>query len=151
MNIRPAQPEEAELLSALGYRAKAHWGYDEAFMKACWKLMGLTNNYVRAHPVYVLEEKGKATGFYVLSERAPHEIELMHMFVEPALICTGCGRSLWEHAIKKSQQLGYRQMYIESDPNAEGFYLRMGAERIGDAPSAIVPGRMLPLLRFKLG
>ena len=32
--IRPARPEEAAALSDLALRAKAHWGYDNAFLKA---------------------------------------------------------------------------------------------------------------------
>ena len=33
-SIRPARAEEATTLSALALRAKAHWGYDEAFVAA---------------------------------------------------------------------------------------------------------------------
>jgi len=36
---------------------------------------------------------------------------------------------------------------IGSDPNAEHFYLRMSARRIGDRPA----GRPLPLLAYILG
>jgi len=36
---------------------------------------------------------------------------------------------------------------IDADPNAEGFYLKMGAERVGESPSGSIPGRMLPLLQ----
>ena len=33
--VRPARPDEAEALTALVLRSKAHWGYDEAFTAAC--------------------------------------------------------------------------------------------------------------------
>ena len=42
-------------------------------------------------------------------------------------------------------------MSIQSDPYAEGFYLAMGAVRVGELESTVTPGRMLPLLRFDLG
>jgi hypothetical protein len=32
LSIRPARPDEAEALTALFYRSKAHWGYDDDFM-----------------------------------------------------------------------------------------------------------------------
>jgi hypothetical protein len=35
---------------------------------------------------------------------------------------------------------------IEGDPFAEGFYLTMGAIRVGETPSRSIPGRSLPLL-----
>jgi hypothetical protein len=39
---------------------------------------------------------------------------------------------------------------IDADPFAEGFYLAMGAERIGEVASDALPGRMLPQLRVLL-
>jgi len=39
-------------------------------------------------------------------------------------------------------------LLVESDPNAEGFYTRFGAERTGVMESSAEQGRMLPLLRF---
>ena len=41
-------------------------------------------------------------------------------------------------------------MTFESDPNAEAFYLAMGAVRTGSVESTITPGRFLPLMRFSL-
>ena len=34
MTIRRARPDEADALTALATRAKAHWGYDAEFMAA---------------------------------------------------------------------------------------------------------------------
>jgi hypothetical protein len=42
-------------------------------------------------------------------------------------------------------ELRFETLLIESDPNAEGFYLAMGATRIDERRSA--SGRTLPLLR----
>jgi len=41
-------------------------------------------------------------------------------------------------------------MIIQGDPNAEGFYRAMGAERIGEQESHSIPGRMLPLFSLSL-
>ncbi len=35
ISIRPAQPEEAALLSDLALRSKAHWWYDADFLASC--------------------------------------------------------------------------------------------------------------------
>ena len=43
----------------------------------------------------------------------------------------GVGRSLFLHALERTRALGFRALEIESDPNAEGFYLRLGAHRVG--------------------
>ncbi len=44
----------------------------------------------------------------------------------------------------EAEALGYAVIFIGSDPHAEPFYLARGAERVG----SVLPGRMLPLLRF---
>jgi hypothetical protein len=47
--------------------------------------------------------------------------------------------------------LGFRNLEIESDPNAESFYERMGAHRVG-ASIKEVDGqrRELPILRYEI-
>jgi hypothetical protein len=46
--------------------------------------------------------------------------------------------------------MGYAQMTWESDPHAEGFYLRMGALRVGEVESTVKPGRFLPKMKYLL-
>ena len=60
---------------------------------------------------------------------------------------TGVGRALFEDAVRRAAALGAEVVGIESDPNAEGFYRRMGARRVGEI-SYPIDGqrRMLPLL-----
>ena len=45
---------------------------------------------------------------------------------------------------------GRGALEFESDPNAEGFYLRMGARKIGEQVSDFQAGRILPVMRFDL-
>ncbi len=97
----------------------------------------------------VVEEVGEILGFYALGGEPP-EGELAFFFVEPGRIGTGIGQILWEHCLGNAMRIGLARIRIESDPFAEGFYLRMGATRVGDSPSQSIPGRSLPLLRFDL-
>ncbi|MCG6496213.1 hypothetical protein MCM47_18115 [Kitasatospora sp. A2-31] len=46
--------------------------------------------------------------------------------------------------------MGSRRLTIDADPNAEPFYLAMGATRIGTTASESVPGRELPLLGLEI-
>jgi predicted N-acetyltransferase YhbS len=62
----------------------------------------------------------------------------------------GVGKRLWQHALGTARGLGCREIVLQSDPHAEGFYLAMGAHRAGESESTVTPGRMLPLLRFQL-
>jgi GNAT superfamily N-acetyltransferase len=147
--IRRARPDESGSLSDLAFRSKAHWGYDDAFMAASRDDLTLAPGDIAGSTVYVAEEGGQPVGFYRLRRRGD-DAELTDLWIEPAAIGRGYGRQLWRHAVATAGQIGCRQLIWQSEPHAEGFYLAMGAERIGDSPSTVFPGRMLPLMRFVL-
>ena len=146
--FRPATESDLAAIYELWYRSKASWGYDEAFMQRVGSSVAFDKNYIENWPVYVCEVNGKLAGFYGFRE-IQSEIFLDDMFLEPEYIGKGLGRSLWDHALQTARECGYQQFLIESDPNAEQFYLKMGAKRIGDieSPSS---GRTLPLMRYEL-
>ena len=147
--IRPARVEEAAALSALALRAKAYWGYDEAFVAAYRDALTVTPGDIAAHTIRVATFAGQPCGYYQLRQ-AGEVATLSDLWVEPGAIGQGHGRALWEDAVATARGRGYRQLLVQSDPYAEGFYRTMGAERIGSQPSTVIPGLALPLLRLKL-
>lgn len=149
MIIRPAGRHEAGAISALALRSKAHWGYDEAFLSACTAELTLTPDDVVAQRVAVGAVGDRMVGFYTLAGAAPC-IELSYLFVEPDRIGHGHGRDLWEHTCRAARSIGAEDLRIEADPFAEPFYRAMGAERTGAIPSASIPGRLLPVLAYRL-
>lgn len=55
--------------------------------------------------------------------------------------------ALFEHALRTAASLGAGVVGIEADPNAEGFYRRMGARRVDEIVYEIDGReRVLPLL-----
>ena len=143
--IRPARSGEAGALSALALRSKAHWGYDSAFLDSVREALTLSEADLLAAPVFVLEADGTAAGFYRVIATPP-EGELSDIWLEPAHIGRGLGRELFGHALDTAAERGCTSLVIESDPNAEGFYVAMGAQRIGERRSPFGEGRMLPLM-----
>jgi GNAT superfamily N-acetyltransferase len=148
--IRRARPEEAGLLSALGLRSKAHWGYDAEFLAACRVDLTLSADDIASSSVYVCDGVDAPLGYYRLVLQDDGVAELDALFVEPAAMGQGVGRSLWQHAVATATKLGCSEMLWQSDPQAEGFYLAMGAQRAGELESTVMPGRMLPFIRFRL-
>ena len=148
--VRPARPAEAPLLSQLAFESKAHWGYDAEFMRACREELTISEEELDREPSHVAEIAGQAVGFYALAHLNEEEIELEYLFVDPRVIGQGIGRCLLEHAKQIAAELGYRDLVIVGDPHAEGFYVRLGARRVGTKPSASIPGRRLPLFELAL-
>jgi GNAT superfamily N-acetyltransferase len=148
--IRAARPDEAPALSAMALRSKAHWGYDDAFMQACVAELTVTPRTIETQPVFVLDAAGTLAGFYGLERIDETRVELYWLFVDLPWIGKGAGTKLLAHAITAAQAGGFRRMIIQSDPNAERFYLRAGATRVGERYSASHPERALPLLELPL-
>ncbi len=149
--IRPGRPDEAEALSSLCKRAKAHWGYDAQFMQLSDASLTIAPALIATGRVLVAQDGcGALAGMASLAPLPDDAWDLLHMFVEPAAIGTGVGRALFSAITELARSLGGRVLSIQSDPHAEGFYLRLGARRCGEAPSDSIPGRMLPMLEYDL-
>ena len=147
--IRAARPDEAAAITDLALRSKRLWRYDEAFMTAMTPVMSITPSDIEAAHVEVLESEGRLLGFLRLEWQEDHAW-LEDLFIDPELVGQGHGRRLFEHAAAISHERGYEVMRFESDPNAEVFYLRRGAVRIGMSPNTAVPGRSVPLMELRL-
>lgn len=149
MSIRRARPEEADALMALARRSKAHWGYDAEFMELVSEAMTLSAADVTAHEVWVLEDdSARVVGFHRVIVGEPAELE--DMWVEPDAMGAGFGRRLFEHAVAVARSAGASALELDADPNAVGFYERMGMVRLGETPSTLIPGRALPRMRLAL-
>ena len=154
--IRPARPQEADELSALAVRSKAHWGYDAAFMEAFRDELKISADQLAVRRTHVAVTRGPNAGVaerilgFGTIEGAPPAGELGMLFVDPPAIGRGVGGALFSHLSAVAVDLGFHRLTIASDPNAEPFYLARGAVRIGGVPSVSIPGRTLPLLALAL-
>ena len=149
IRIRRARPDEADALTALATRAKAHWGYDAEFMSRVREAMTLSAADVEAHDVWVLQDATwRVVGFHRVIVGDPAELE--DMWVEPDAMGNGHGRQLFEHAVAIARARRATALELDADPNALGFYERMGMRRVGETASTLIPGRSLPRMRLEL-
>jgi GNAT superfamily N-acetyltransferase len=148
LTIRRAYPDEAIELTQLMQRSKAYWGYDESFMNRFRSEMRVSGEDIRAGIVYVLtNEVGDVLGFYRFL-KPEGKLHLEDLFIDPEAIGQGNGRLLFQHAVSVARTLNVLEFTLEADPNAESFYLRMGAETVGWRESAI-KGRFIPQMVYR--
>ena len=146
VNIRAAALKEAAALTGIALDAKRHWGYPERWLQHWQADLTISEDFITNHQVYVAEREGEIVGFYALIAR-DHRAELEHMWVAPEHIGKGVGKELFIHAMQTAAGDNFSTVEISSDPNAEGFYQRMGARRIGEVSSEIDgQTRVLPRL-----
>ena len=129
--IRRATVDDTARLTSLAHAAKRYWGYPEDWIKKWQPELTISNDYVNENEVYLFVVENEVRGFYALVV-GKEKAELDHLWVAPQHIGTGLGKQLFIHAMQRATDRDISEVEISADPNAEGFYKKMGARRIGE-------------------
>lgn len=151
IQIRRAAPDEAAVLTEIAHAAKRHWGYPENWIQHWQTDLTITPEFIRDNEMYVALKGEEIVGCCALSfnQSAP---ELEHMWIRPEHMGAGIGRALLTHMKERAMNLKLPALELSADPNAEGFYERMGARRIGEVRSEIEgQPRLLPRMTINPG
>jgi ribosomal protein S18 acetylase RimI-like enzyme len=150
ISIRRVDPEEAETLSQIAYSAKAYWGYPQRWLEIWKPQLTFPPEYFEENESWGAVDGEKMVGFYTLQEKEG-KTWLENLWVLPEFIGKGFGKSLFLHAVEISRQRGYKTLQLEADPNAIGFYQKMGMSRIGERRSEVAgQPRVLPIMAMEL-
>jgi N-acetylglutamate synthase-like GNAT family acetyltransferase len=155
--VSRATPEDASALTAVAFAAKRHWGYPESWIREWIPLLTLTPEFIRDQVTFKATEGTEIIGAAAIDVQGT-DASIVHLWVMPAAMGSGVGGSLFVACETAARSLGAKRLIIESDPNAEGFYRKMGATLIGkvaaDVESAAVGNdftrRFLPVLEKRL-
>lgn len=149
ITFRRARPDEAPQLTELACVSKRYWGYSDALIEL-WRCdLEFSPESIRAWTVFTAEQAGCLVGVFAVSKSWDTD-ELEALWVHPSCVGRGLGRVLFHKAVAEARAQGATSLVIKSDPNAEPFYIRMGASPAGSVASTPV-GRRLPRLTFDLG
>ncbi len=150
MHIARANPEDAVALTNIAFAAKRHWGYPQNWMESWREVLTIRPEFIREHETFKAVADDRVIGFYALVRKGDR-LDLAHLWVSPDAMGQGVGRCLFVHALARARDAGFRELEMESDPNAEGFYERMGARRIGTNTSVLEgQARELPVLVYEI-
>jgi ribosomal protein S18 acetylase RimI-like enzyme len=150
LTIRPAGPRDAARLTAIAVASKSDWGYPREWIAAWTPQLTVTPAYIREHAVFVALTGRRIRGFSALVHTARYW-DLDHFWIHPDAMGRGIGRRLFTHTIGYLTDREPPVLRIIADPNAVGFYQRMGARRAGSVAAPI--GRLrrrLPRLELRL-
>jgi len=154
ITLAPARPEHGEALNALILRSKAHWGYDAEMMAVMARVLTLDPDAMAAGRAVAGWRGAAPLGVAQISdpfnESGARTLELDLLFIAPEAIGSGLGRRLYDWAVSQARAAGCVRIVILSDPNADAFYKAMGAHKLEDRPSAVIPGRLLPVFEHRL-
>jgi len=156
-NIRIALPGEAGVLTEIAFTAKRTWNYPESYFEIWKDELTINKDYIHKNIVFVAEADYQVVGFYSIvviqnnfmagNVLVKKGFWLEHLFVKPSFQKKGIGRMLMEHALNYCEENWIDELRIFVDPNAVGFYEKMGAKFIENSPSSI-EGREIPVYFF---
>uniref|UniRef100_C6E5R5 GCN5-related N-acetyltransferase n=1 Tax=Geobacter sp. (strain M21) TaxID=443144 RepID=C6E5R5_GEOSM len=159
LKIRPALPSDCSRLTEISFQAKRHWKYPEEYLELWKEELTITAAYIVKNTVFVGELEGEAVGFYSLAEAKEDrkvgtiEIEkgtwLDHMFIFPQYIGKRIGTAFISHMKRYLAGKKVDEVLIFVDPNAKGFYEKVGAGFRRDSDSSI-PGRKIPVYELSI-
>ena len=93
---------------------------------------------------------GEPVAFYTLTDKNG-VAWLDNLWVMPEFIGRGVGKALFLHALDFARHRGYKILQLEADPNAAGFYEKMGMHKIAERRYELEgQPRILPLMEMTL-
>jgi GNAT superfamily N-acetyltransferase len=150
IGIRRATPGQADILTAIAFAAKRHWGYPDAWLQLWSPSLTITPEFIAHKETYVAWIDEQPAGFCAITQEG-EKASVEHLWVLPEFIGKGVGAELFKHMLSRCKELGAHTLEIESDPNAQGFYERMGAKKVGEVVGEVDgQPRVLPLLEVKI-
>lgn len=155
VHFEDASPEHAEFLTQLAMRANATYGYRTVTDEEARHVFEVTEEHFNNGIIRIMKGPSGIMGFYglVLSRtKNGKELNLLsHLFLAPKYIGNGHGRTLFLEAMRVAkEELHWEALQWESDPNAAGFYQKMGAKKIGENPCPLDPNQRAPVFVYTL-
>jgi ribosomal protein S18 acetylase RimI-like enzyme len=132
--IRDARPDEAFALEALQRRSSDVWEEYRAPLAANPHAIEPPHQAIAEARVRVaVDATGRRVGFSVVHPVKDGRCELDDLFVEPDSMRLGVGRRLVDDVADRAAAAGAHYLDVIANPNALGFYERLGFVIIGEA------------------
>jgi len=155
--IRQAEYQDAEVLTKLSFDSKGYWGDPHSYFVIWSDELTISPGYIKNNDVQVYTIGDQIAAYYsIVKLDSDLDISgvllkrgywLEHMFVAPQNIGSGIGTKLIDHLKERCLQREIPELGILADPNAKGFYLKMGCSYLKEYPSTI-KDRTTPYLRM---
>ena len=148
MNIFRAKPEHANQLTEITIAAKRHWNYPEKWMQLWLPALTISPEYILENEVWLAVVSDAPVAYYALKQDGK-DLWLDNLWILPEHIGEGLGRQLFQHALERSRARKIFTLKIEADPNAQGFYERMGVHKIDERHTQVDgQSRILPVMEI---
>lgn len=149
MNIQKAIPEDNIRLTEITKKSKAYWGYCEEQISIWSNNLTVTIDYIEKNDVFNLIEENKIIGYYSYIKQENKQVKLDNLFLLPEYIGKGFGTYLMNDFLQRMRDEKYQKITLDSEPNAEQFYQKLGFKKVGEFETSI-KNRFMPIMEMIL-
>ncbi|WP_035653124.1 GNAT family N-acetyltransferase [Flavobacterium sp. ASV13] len=149
MIIEKANITDNEILTSITKKSKAYWGYSDEQIQKWDKNLTISQDYIRNNNTFKLIENDFIIGYYSYVFENEKIVKLDNLFILPEHIGKGFGRYLLLDFLNKMKAEKIERIILDSEPNAESFYSKMGFVKIGEFETSI-KNRFMPIMEMKL-
>ncbi|UUA74705.1 GNAT family N-acetyltransferase [Cellvibrio sp. QJXJ] len=145
LNFIDAEVKDTGLLRDTLITSKGYWGYSQEQLEEWRANLRFEEEYIARNTVKLILKDKEVIGFFAIVKGDNDELD--HLWLLPKAIGKGYGNLVFEQILSECKTLNITEFHIISDPDAEGFYLKKGAFKVGEVYSE-PQKRMLPKLKF---
>ncbi|MBE8715955.1 GNAT family N-acetyltransferase [Cellvibrio polysaccharolyticus] len=146
-NFIDAEAKHTELLRDTLIKSKGYWGYSQKQLEEWRSNLRFEEEYIARNTVKLIFKDNEVIGFFAIVKGDSGQLD--HLWLLPNAIGKGYGNLVFTQILSECNKLAIHNLYIISDPDAEGFYLKKGAIKVGEVYSE-AQKRMLPKLKFTM-
>lgn len=149
MIIEKANITDNEILTSITKKSKAYWGYSAEQILKWDKNLTISQDYIRDHDVFKLVDNDLIVGYYSYVFENEKIVKIDNLFILPEHIGRGFGKYLLLDFLNRIKETGVEKITLDSEPNAEQFYTKMGFVKVGEFETSI-RNRFMPIMEMKL-
>lgn len=149
MKVEKATSNDNEILTEITKRSKAYWGYSEEQILQWIDNLTISKEYIENNPVFKLVNDNTIIGYYSYLIKDEKNIKLDNLFLLPEYIGKGFGKYLINDFLNRMRIEKFEKIILDSEPNAEEFYLKIGFKKIGQFETSI-KNRFMPIMEMIL-
>ncbi len=149
MNIQKAKTEDHIRLTEITKKSKAYWGYSDEQIEKWNSHLTITEEYIEKNLVFNLVKETQIIGYYSYLKLENNQVKLDNLFILPEYIGNGFGLFLMNDFLERMRIEKCTKIILDSEPNAEQFYKKIGFTKIGEFETSI-KNRFMPIMEMNL-
>lgn len=149
MTVEKALNSDHKTLTEITKKSKAYWGYSDEQIENWSEFLTVTPIYIDTNGVYKLTIEKKLAAYYSFLYEDEKTVKLDNLFVLPEYIGKGFGKFLMRHFLLEMDKTSVNKIILNSEPNAELFYAKLGFVKTGEIETSI-KDRFMPVMELNI-